>query len=326
MESTKCIGVDVSKDTLDIALYEGNGYEMYKITNEEREIKRFFKPFTKSDPVHVAMEATGIYHKKLLIVLLNLKIKTSVINPLKIKRFSEMKMLRAKTDPVDARLISLYCFEQHPEPYIMPSAEQEEIFALIKAVDDYQKTNTAFQNRLTALYDSGIKNNVIIKNLKKTIDFNNKVIADFEKQIEDLIQKYYPSEFEKLTEIPGVGKKVASTILGCFGRFEHFESAKQAACFIGINPNPRQSGKSVRMGSNISKKGNSYVRKILYMGALSAKKYNKDCEIMYQRFLNNGTRPLEAQVAVAHKLIRQMFAIIKFDRRYQPEYYKNRLT
>ena len=98
----------------------------------------------------------------------------------------------------------------------------------------------------------------------------------------------FKDEYKLLTSIPGVGIKVASLIISTFNSFQDFQTAKQACSFAGISPSPYQSGTSVKGKGRISKRGSSFARKILYMGALSATKYNLLIKQQYQRLLENG--------------------------------------
>jgi len=326
MKYTKWIGIDVSKDVIDISFFDGAKHVLFQVKNNKKSLVKFFSRLDEVKEYHVVMEATGIYHLILFTSLIELGFDVSVLNPLIIKRYSEMKMMRAKTDVVDAKLIALHGDEQKPKLSQLPNKIQAKIFALFKAVRIFQKTITSLNNQLLALKSCDSEHKIIIKEIQKNIRSNEKSIEKLEKEIDDVIKNNFDDLNKRLLEIPGVGPKTSSMIIGCFGKFESFESAKQVVSFVGLNPNPRMSGKSVNRGSNISKKGNPLLRKILYLAALSAKKYNPDCHIMYERLLNRGMSKVKAQVAVAHKLLRQIFAIAKYNRSWAPSYVKNGLT
>jgi len=322
MSYKKWFGCDISSEKLDFSEYDGVKHNMFQIPNKKGTITRYFKKYYKSKEIHVIMEATGIYNRVLFIELLRLEIPVSVVNPLIIKRYSEMKMLRAKTDQVDARLIAEFGHNQKPKLSKMPPKVQGEIFSLFKAVRMYQKLTSIVSNNIHALERSGIKEVIVLKEHKRSMRSQQRAIDQLEKQIQALIEEHYQNVYIRLTKIPGVGPKTASVIIGFFGEFENFETAKQVVGFVGLNPNPRMSGKSVRLGSSISKRGNPLVRKMLYLAALTAKKHNPDCKEMYDRLLNRGVAKVKAQVAVAHKLLRQIFAVVKYEREWVPNYTK----
>lgn len=320
MNYEKWIGVDVSKDVVDIAIFDGTQYVHTQLKNEKKSFITYFSKLKKVEVCHVIMEATGIYHMVLFTTLIDLGFSVSVVNPLVIKRYSDMKMMRAKTDIVDAKLIALYGFEQNPKLSYLPDKLQAKIFALFKAVRIFQKNITSLNNQLLALKACKSEHKIILQEIKKNIRSNEKSIEKLEKEITGIIKDNFDDLNKRLLQIPGVGLKTSSMIIGYFGYFDNFESAKQVVSFVGLNPNPRLSGKSVNRGSNISKKGNSLLRKILYLAALSAKVHNPNCRMLYERLLNNGMSKVKAQVAVAHKLLRQIFAIAKYGRSWSPNY------
>lgn len=326
MSYNKWIGVDVSKDVVDVAIFSESKYALHQVKNDKKSLFKFFSKIKEVEKSHVIMEATGIYHLVLFRTLVKLGFDTSVVNPLIIKRYSEVKMMRAKTDKVDAKLIALYGFELKPQLSKLPDKIQEHIFSLFKAVRYFQRNITSLNNQRLALEASQCEHTIILKEIGKNIRSNERSIERLEKEIDDLINDNFSDLNKRLMEIPGVGPKTSSMIIGCFGKFENFDSAKQVVSFVGLNPNPRKSGKSVNRGSNISKKGNSLLRKILYLAALSAKSHNPECHLLYDRLLAKGMPRVKAQVAVAHKLLRQIFAIAKYDRSWSPEYVKNGLT
>ena len=100
-------------------------------------------------------------------------------------------------------------------------------------------------------------------------------------------------------------------IIAILKSFEPFEKSKQVTSFIGICPSPYQSGSSVNRGGRIMKKGNSYMRKLLYICALSALRANKSCADLFIRLVEKGKSKRLALIAVANKLIRQSFAVLK---------------
>jgi transposase len=253
---------------------------------------------------------------------LELGYTVSEVNPLIIKRYSQMKMLRAKTDKVDARIIAEFGFEQNPRPSKLPPDEQLKIAERVKAINSFQKLSLMISNRVHALEKSGLNDKLVIREFKLAIKSNKRSIARLENQIKELIREYFQNEYDLLIKISGVGFRSASLIIGFFGNFEDFDNAKQVVSFVGLNPNPRESGSSVRRGSNISKKGNPIFRKILYEAALSASRYNPVCNEMYERLLRKGVYKKKIRVAVAHKLLRQIFAVVKYERDWCPYYHK----
>ena len=148
---------------------------------------------------------------------------------------------------------------------------------MLKGIEELQATH--LQNRLHSFSKRVDQPKDLIRHYQQVLKQLEQHIAALEEEISQHIQTFFAREHQLLESIPGVGIRIASIIIAYFCDFKDFENAKQVAAFAGINP--RQSGKSVKGKGSISKKGHPYLRKILYMGAISAKKYNPKCQQLY---------------------------------------------
>ena len=319
------IGIDVSMDTLDVVFYNGKFSKSMRYKNSIegfREIENEMFRHGKSEII-ITMEATGVYHLQAAVYFYEKGYTVSVVNPLIIKRYSEMKMLRAKTDSVDARTIAEYGFNEKPCYFIRKDNKKERIIQLLKQIDALHSMQSENRNRLHALERiPGADEKALAIYRELCIIFKEKE-RESEQGIREILQESYADECRRLRTIPGVGKRLSSLIIGFFGEFENFNNAKQVSSFIGLNPSPRQSGISLNGRGIISKKGNRYMRKMFYMAALSASKHNIACRTQYERLLANGKSKRVALVAVANKMVRQIFAVVKNNRIYDPDYQKN---
>lgn len=319
------IGIDVSMDTLDVVFYDGKFSKSIKYKNSPvgfSELEDEILRRGKSEKI-ITMEATGIYHLKAAVYFYEKGYTVSVVNPLIIKRYSEMKMLRAKTDSVDARIIAEYGFNEKPYYFTRKDNKKERIIQLLKQIDALHSMQSENRNRLHALEripEADEKALSIYRDLNIILKAKER---EAEERIGEILKESYGDECRRLREIPGVGKRLSSLIIGFFGEFETFNNAKQVSSFIGLNPSPRQSGISLNGRGIISKKGNRYIRKIFYMAALSASKHNGACRAQYERLLINGKSNRVALIAVANKMVRQIFAVVKYNRVYHPDYQKN---
>jgi transposase len=316
------IGIDVSMETLDVALYDGKAFTINRYNNNEKGFSKIEKDLLVNDNSDyiITMEATGIYHLKAAIYFQEKGYTVSVVNPLIIKRYSEMKMLRAKTDSVDARLIAEYGFNEKPRYFIRKDEKREQIIQLLKQIDALQEMQSENRNRLHALERIPGASEIALSIYREIGNDLKAKECEAEKAVEKILKDYYDDENKRLREIPGVGKKIAPIIIAFFGTFENFENAKQVSSFIGLNPSLRQSGISLNGKGFISKKGNRYMRKMFYMASLSASRYNKACAELYRRCLARGKNKRVALVAVANKLVRQIFAIMKHGRNFDENY------
>jgi len=321
------IGIDVSKKKLDLSVYNGDQHKALCVSNDEKSIKKMLKSFVNQEETCLfVMEATGVYHLRLATILHDHGFKVGIINPLIIKRFAQMKMIRAKTDAVDARIIAEYGYEQKVSLFQPRSIERQKIIKILKAIDALIKTKDNYSNRLEALVQDPLQVKSVTKSFKQLIRNAEREIAKFEAELLQIVKEHYSDTYKRLLSIKGVGVKTAVVIIGFFGKFEDFENSKQVASFIGINPSPKESGSSVKGRGRISKKGNSYLRKQLFMTSLSAMQHNKSCKEFYERLTSKGKEHKVCRIAVVNKLIKQIFAILKYDRTYDPNYIKNCLA
>ena len=309
------IGCDISKDKIDIAVIEkGNNKILSEKTysNNIKGYKNIIKQYSSSiKNLHVVIEATGNYHIKFIDFLEESKVKFSIVNPLIIKRYSQMKMLRLKTDKVDAKIIAQYAVEQNPSEYKPLSEAQKEIKSLRTVLSNLIKQRTMTKNLLHSQKLLSNINKDSIKAIKFVLRTLDKQIKSLEKQIENLIKKHFNEIYKNVLSIKGIGPKTASGIIAYLGDLSNFESYKQIASFIGITPAISESGKSKKKTTGITKQGNSTLRTLFYLAALSASKYNQACKELYERLLAKGKMKKTALIAVANKLIKQLFAIVK---------------
>jgi transposase len=194
---------------------------------------------------------------------------------------------------------------------------------MVKAIEDLFKDRTRTTNRIEALKQYPEEYNKIpLKSLKKMVRKIDKEIKSIEKEIMKIIEKYeYKEQYKRLTSIPGIGERTAASLIAYFNEFETFKSPKEVVSYVGLTPSIDESGESVKKkGYKISKMGNPYIRQMLFMASLSASRYNNQCNTLYERLLNKGKDKKVILMAVANKLIRQAFAIVKFKREYNPLY------
>ncbi len=320
------IGIDISKEVVDVAMYDGNDYKNSQYENTKKGVRALSKMIKKlKKEVKITMEATGTYYLNYAEGLHEKGYNINVVNPLIIKKYSQMRLHRTKTDKADAQLIAEYGYREESRKYIPENPLRRKVRLKLRLIDQFQTDITKNINRIEALnqYPSGAKDMIRIltsinRNLKKRIKRLKQEIQDTIKQDETCKESA-----ERIKKIKGVGDIISSVIIAYFGEFEYFENARQAASFVGIIPTIRQSGSSVRSKGRMSRIGNSYIRKQLTMGARTAMLFNPSCKVLNERLLAKNKSYNERMVAIAHKLLRQIFAVIKNGEEYDPNYVKN---
>lgn len=323
MKYQKIVGFDVSKEKLDLSEYDGERHELDQIDNDSKGIHDYFKKYEgNKEKILFVMEATGIYHIKLADILYEKGFNVAVVNPLRIKKYSEMRLDRAKTDKTDCRTIAMYGYNFDPDLYTKTQKNRRRLVKLMKSVNNLEQTRNSYLNRLESINHDSIVYDKISSEFEEIIQKIEDSINELEAEARSIIESNYSRTREQLLNIRGVGEVLSTAVIGYFGRFENFDNAKQPPAYVGINPNPRQSGKSVNGRGSISKKGVKYLRTKLYMASLSAGRFNPSCRRLKERMKKKGKENNVIRIAVANKLLRQIFAVLKYDREWKPNYEK----
>lgn len=320
-KSKQFIGIDISKDNFDVWFPE-KGHLCFENT------LKGFRSFSKSINTTNAwcvMEATGSYYQQLAVYLYSKNILVSVVNPMVVKRFIQMKLQRNKTDKSDSKMIYMYATEQRlqawkPEPDYIVQCK-----LLNSSINIYFKQSTALKNKLHSLQSQGFTTGSIVRSLKRQLKSITSEIALLEQEKEYLIKQNAGHMLTNISSIPGIGKKTAILLIASTNAFYSFENHKQVSSFFGIAPTERTSGSSIRGISRISKTGNPAIRISLFLCSFSAFKTNAQCKTLYSRLVNKGKSKKLALIAVSNKLLKQSFAVAKSGIPYDPNY-SSRLT
>ncbi len=306
----KFTGIDISKQTIDCSILKENGKVVHKKLGNNH--KGFEKLLTElSEDSHVVMEASGPYYLKLSTFLFEKGIKVSVVNPLIIRRFCQMRFLRTKTDKKDASMIREYGELENPalwepdEPMILKLKQ------LSTCIDLLDKSITASTNQLLAFKEMPGTDEDLIKQMQFIIEMNEKEKEKMEKQMDEISKQYYGKTYECLQSIPGIGPKTSAMLIAITANFSSFEHYKQLIAYVGLNPRVFESGTSVKGKGHICKIGTARLRKTIYLCTWSAKRTNPQCAQMYERLQMKCKPKKVINVAIANKLLRQAFAVGK---------------
>jgi transposase len=307
------VGIDIAKDSFQVAIPQApQRWQDHHFANSPAG----FADLLAELPAHCQciLEASGTYYLPLASFLHQQGVALSVVNPLVVKRFGQMLLRRAKTDKADARLLSEFGTSQQPALWQAPPLLLSQLQQLQTLLEQYIKQRTALRNQQEAFSHSGIPNAALEESLRRSLDHLQEQIKSLEEQMDQLAQKEFASLYEHLLSIPGIGRKTALTLLVITRGFSRFNSAKELASFVGLAPRVVQSGTSVRGKGHICKLGQSRIRQLLYMAGMQASKVNAGCMQLYERLLRGGKPKLVALIAVAHKLLRQAFAVARQQR------------
>lgn len=321
----KYIGIDIAKQTFDAyGFLSGKKESFEKFEQTTKDFKRLVKLFGK-DKTYV-MEATGPYYMRLACFLFEDGIQVAVVNPLIIKRFSQMNLQRAKTDKADARLICNYASSQGVKLWKPAGEEIIQMQQILTSLELLNKQRTAAKNQLGAFKSNGIIDPQVLKSLRSMIRNLENEKTKLEKRLNQIIDGHFKETKRKLKSIPGIGSKGVAVLIAITNNFEKFEHYKQLIAYIGFSPRIYESGTSVKGKGHICKMGKSQVRKQMYMCAWSAKFHNKSCVELYSRLSAKGKPERVIKVAIANKLLKQAFALVQNDSFYDENFVSKRLV
>lgn len=312
---SETFGIDISKDVFD-CYGSVQGYLQFK--NSELGFKKFQEILSKDSLV--VMEATGYYHYRFAQFLYKKKVIVSVVNPLSVKRFIQMKLAKVKTDKSDAKAICDYGLTQEVPLYNALTDTQSECLQLFRLMDSFLKKRTATKNKLHGENVLGIPSKWVYRSLNRDKKHLNKELKGIEQKLLSLVKQDQQQQLTLLQSIPGIGMKTALFLIIVTDGFKKFETSSQLCSYVGITPTIRESGSSVRGRSRISKVGNKKLRNLLFLCSFTACIHNKGCREIYQRIVNKGKSKKLALIAVSNKLLKQSFAIVKSGHPYDETY------
>lgn len=309
------IGIDVSKATFMVA-YPSNEkeYKTREFGNNAKGIHQFIHTLKEDD--HCVMEATGYYSYLLLYLLNQANITTSMENALKVKNFARTMLSVTKTDKADAQLLSLYGERMRPAPFKMPPDSILLLKQKRAALRQFQKQLQANNNLRKSLEALPHRDAATFKYIDKISETLEKQIRKIEEDLVALTQKEFEHQMQKLTSIKGIGASLAAALIIATGGFTYFDNAKQVSRYLGICPTYQQSGTSVNVKGHINRNGDSHLRSQLYVASWSMSLYNKECRNLYLRMKEKGKPGKLIMIAVANKVLRQCFAVVKHDTDY----------
>lgn len=320
METKKlCCGIDVSHSTLDVC-YQNNLGEFFhlKVGNNNKGYATILEH--TGIAYHFVMEATGVYYIRLAFYLHEQGCQLSVVNALSIKRYIQMHLERNKSDKKDAAWICRYAIEQCPPYWEMPDSAYFESKQLYNTIREYTEQIKRFNNQLHSLRLLPVPSKDTIKSLEKVKKQLAKEIQLLEVKLQSKLQEWQPAQLKSVGSIKGIGKRATAMLIVYTQGFKNTHSHRQLISFAGLSPTEYSSGSSIQGKPRIYKRGGKNLRDVLYMCSMNAIKTNPACKTLYERLRGNGKTGKQALIAVCNKLLKQVFAVVKNNSLYQPNY------
>lgn len=317
------LGIDIAKATFEVALPHGSRQRGRGFTNDPAGFQALSHWLDKqgAGQVWAVQEATGRYGEALAHYLAEQGHIVSVVNPVRIKAFSQSQMRRAKTDRVDAALIADFGRAQSQTsrpltPWTPPTPAQQQLRDLVRRLADVQQMRQQERNRLGAGAHA-----------LEVQDSLQAVLAVLEAQIETLqkairvhveAQPALQHTSQLLASIPGIGFLTATRLMVELPDLQTFTNPKQLVAYAGLAPTVHESGTSVHRRSHTSRQGNAVLRAQLFMPALVALRYNPVIQALKQRLQQAGKAKMVIVVAAMRKLLHLVFGVLKSGRPFDP--------
>ena len=317
------LGIDISKDKLDVALYQAERYREASFSNDKDgycRLRKWLKK-NKAQETTVCIEATGRYGDGVAYYLHEHGHQVSIVNPARVTAYGASQLKRNKTDGEDAKTIAHFCATQKPAQWTPPSAAIQELQAISRRLEALKADRTRELNR----QQSGLTSTVVLAAIAAHITFINEQIADLEQRMSDLIDQEpdLRQQCDLLTSIPGIGETTAANFMAEVPDITRFESAGQLAAYAGLTPRQHSSGSSVHRPARLVKTGNSRFRTAFYMPALSAMQHNPIAVALVERLAARGKNRMTIVGAVMRKLVHLAFGVLKHKRPFDPDYLVN---
>jgi transposase len=305
------VGIDVSKDHLDVAIGQGDEViEWFQKPHTEDTILELIEKFKEISPKRIVVEASGGFERSLAAYMFEAELPIVVINPRQTRDFGKATGILAKTDKIDARSLARFGAVVKPPSRPIKDAQRQAITDQVARRRQIVHMLVQERNRLSRAAGpvrADIEHHIAY--LKERLDNSNR-------DIQQLIEAtpLYQETVELLSTVPGVGPVTsASLIAGCpeLGSLNR----RQIAALVGTAPFNRDSG--IRSGARCVWGGRRTVRQQLYMATISAIKCNYKIKSFYMRLIASGKKPKVAITACMRKLIIILNAMVKHQKPWQ---------
>ncbi len=312
------VGIDISKDSFDAAWLLDGKKNHLKLENNVKGFKRLLTEVPTES--HFAMEATGEYHLNCARYLSSCGKPVAVLNPFAVKMHMQSDLRRCKNDKADSYSIAKFAAEKKTDCWTCPTDDEIKLKHLDAVVDGLQKQIRQSKNILHSLTQVSLRDDLAVSIIKKTISGLEALMERARSRQLEIIEANKKEEVALACSIPGIGLETSLKFFTHVGDVNRFESSRSLISWIGLTPRNAQSGTSIHKNGCISRMGCTRLRGQFYMCAVVAIKYNPDCKAFYNRLKESGKPSKVALIAVANKLIRQLYAVLTKKEAYVPNF------
>jgi transposase len=293
------IGADVSQAEVVIARTQG---PVITLENRTAVLNRWLR--TLPGPTQIAVEATGTYHLALIEAAHELGHQIYLIDGLRLSRYRDSIGGRAKTDRTDAQLLLRYLLNEGRDltVWIPPPKGYTTLLSLLRRRAKVVQTRTTLRQSLAGLPELKASARSVLERLKQLERLMEKKIIALARATE------CADQVRRCQAIEGIGPINAVALANAFRR-GNFANSDAFIAFLGMDVRVSDSGKHVGR-RKLTKKGDFEIRRLLYNAAMAASRSER-WQPTYQAYLARGLKTTQALVALARKLARIAFALMK---------------
>ena len=288
------VGIDISKAWLDIAVHESE--EAFRTSNDETGIASLVKRLKRLKASLIVLEPTGGFEMLLVAELTHAGLPAAVVNAKRVRDFARATGRLAKTDKLDAKVLAHFAAAVRPPVRTLQTEEEEQLTALLTRRRQVLDMLTVEKNRLVTVRAK------MRSDLEAHIHWLSESLKELDQQIEDFIEgtPVWKEKDALLQSVPGVGPVTSATMLGMLPELGLL-NRQEIAALVGVAPLNKDSGK--KRGKRRVYGGRADIRSVLYMAALSAKKFNPVIRTFYERLIKQGKEKKVALTAGMRKLL-----------------------
>ena len=325
MKKRYFMGIDVAKATLDFCLLSKNATLLWRgqLRNEAQAIGQFLAQLQargyKLAQIHFCCESTGVYGQRLVEALDQSALALSVLNPAQVKFFAISVLRRTKNDKVDAEIIARFCRERKPLATRPLRPIESQLKLLVHERESRVNEQTRERNRAKKDPYQIALPKLIRQQRQSRLKQLAKEVAQFDAAIDSLIasDEGLKEQSRLLCSIPGIAKVTAAKLLGELAGKE-FQSARQLAAYAGLTPQECRSGFSSYGKTVLSKIGNAFLRKALYLPAAVARRWCKPLRPWIALLESRKLHALAIRGAIMRKLLHIAFGVLANHQPFNP--------
>jgi transposase len=336
MDFCHFVGIDISKDTLDWAVYTQQQGVILSIQTDNT-LKGIKSALTQLkilpdwNPAQAVFcqEHTGIYNAHILEVLHELKLSIWLESSLQIKQAGGMqrgKTARRPGDKVDAQRIAQYAYRFRDQIRLWtPPREVIQKLAFLSATR--QRLNQAYNLLAVPVTEQEtFVNKTLQKTLKGNVKTSLAALKEEQKLVEEQIHQLIQADtrlkelFDLMVSVPGVGPVIATELLIATNEMQTINEPKKLACHAGVAPFEYRSGSSIRGKTKVSHQARKRLKALIHLGTMSAIQVAGDFQDYYARKLKEGKPKMLIINAARNKLIHRVCAVVRRGEKYDKNY------